>query len=308
MPLLGNVSRRRVHLPGRQMEIALIDWGGSGPLALLHHANGLCAGTWGLFAEHLRREYRVIAFDARGHGESSAPPAGDAYDWIEFVLDLVALVEQLADERSGEPVALGVGNSFGGLVTAYAAALRPELFAKVVMLDPVIHAPAALLEEVLAEHPEADSRAFSSRGVPMAAAARRRRQVWPSREAVLQAWAGKEMFERWAPEALELYVQEGLRERSDGQVELCCQAEIEASVFEANRSLDLFEVADRIRAPTLLLRAADGRFPLVVYRALASRIPVAKVVELDVDHLMPMHDPPELSEIVLEFAEAVPAD
>jgi pimeloyl-ACP methyl ester carboxylesterase len=302
MPLLSNVGRRRAKLPKRLMEIAFLDWGGSGPVALLHHANGFCAATWGLFAEHLRRDYRVIAFDARGHGESTAPPAGDAYAWIEFVHDLIALVEELADERSGEPIALGIGNSFGGLVTAYAAALRPELFLKVAMLDPVILPPAELLPEILARQPQADTRAFFSKGTPMAAAARRRRQIWPSREAARQAWAGKQMFERWAPEALDLYVQEGLRDRGDGQVELCCPAEVEASVYEANRTLDLFEVAERIEAPALLLRAADGRFPLVVYQALAARIPVATVVELDVDHLMPMHDPPELADTVLEFA------
>ncbi len=141
----------------------------------------------------------------------------------------------------------------------------------------------------------------------MAAAARRRRQVWPSREAALRAWTGREAFRRWDPEALELYVQEGLRKRSDGQVELRCRAEVEASVFEANRNLDLFEVAHHIQAPTLLLRAAEGRFPLVVYQALAARIPVAKLIELDVDHLMPMHDPPELAETVLEFARTGPS-
>ena len=35
---------------GATIEIAGWDFGGEGPLALLHHANGMCAATWGLVA------------------------------------------------------------------------------------------------------------------------------------------------------------------------------------------------------------------------------------------------------------------
>ena len=306
--LLAGARRRRISLPERGVELALLDWGGDGPLALLHHANGFCAGTWGLLAKDLRPHYRVVALDARGHGDSSSPAPGAAYAWIEFVHDLVSLVERLVGEQAGEPVAFAMGNSFGGLVSAYAAALRPELFDRVAMLDPVILTPARLLEELAARMPGAGPDAFASRGNPLAAMARARKQVWPSREAAKNAWTDKEMFENWAPEALELYVQEGFRDRSDGRVELKCRAEVEASVFDSAGILDLFEVADRIEAPTLLLRAGRGRFPIAVYQALAERMRAARVLELDADHLMPMHNPPELAEALLEFAREAPAD
>ncbi len=306
--LLAGVKRRRIQLPERGVELALLDWGGDGPLALLHHANGFCAATWGLLAKGLRSHYRVVAMDARGHGDSSSPPPGDAYVWIEFVHDLVSLVERLVAEEGGEPVSFAMGNSFGGLVSAYAAALRPELFRRVAMLDPVILPPPWLLEELAARMPGAGPDAFTSRGNPLAAMARARKQIWPSREVAKNAWAGKEMFENWAPEALELYVQEGLADRSDGQVELKCRAEVEASVFDSAGILDLFQVADRIAAPTLLLRAGRGRFPISVFQALAARMRDAQVLELDADHLMPMHNPPELAEVLLEFARDAPED
>ena len=41
--ILADVIRRRVSLASG-LEIALLDFGGDGPLALLHHANGFCAG------------------------------------------------------------------------------------------------------------------------------------------------------------------------------------------------------------------------------------------------------------------------
>jgi len=51
--MAGEIERRRLPLPGRGVEIALLDWGGDGPLVLMHHANGFCAGTFGLVAEAL---------------------------------------------------------------------------------------------------------------------------------------------------------------------------------------------------------------------------------------------------------------
>jgi pimeloyl-ACP methyl ester carboxylesterase len=299
--LLQGVVRRTVKLPGREVEIAIIDWCGDGPLALLHHANGFCAGMWALLAERLRPHFRVVAFDARGHGDSTVPPPGPAYRWMEFVDDLIGLAECLVEER-GASVAYGIGNSFGGLVTAYAAARRPDLFERIAMLDPVIRPPAHMLEEMRARVPDVPPGDFEGRGNPLAEIARKRQQVWPSREVALEAWRDKEMFRYWDPRALPLYVAEAMRDRSDGQVELKCRAEVEASVFEAPGVLDIFSVAHQIVAPSLLLRAGRGHFPMVVYEELTARMPDTHVLELDIDHLMPMHNPPELGEVLLGFA------
>src|SRR5260221_8016211 len=81
--LLGRAERRTFHLPERGVTLAALDWGGRGPLALLHHANGFCKGVWALVADALRERGHVIAFDARGHGDSSRPEGADAYAWDE---------------------------------------------------------------------------------------------------------------------------------------------------------------------------------------------------------------------------------
>jgi pimeloyl-ACP methyl ester carboxylesterase len=295
------VKRRRVELPGRGIETALIDWGGDGEIALLHHANGFCAGTWALLADRLRPRFRPIAFDARGHGDSTAPPPGDAYRWIEFVHDVVALAEILAGE-TGAPIGYAIGNSFGGLVSAYAAGLRPDLFARIAMLDPVIVPGESRMEEMRAEMPRLAGRALRPGQNPMAEIAKRRQKVWPSRDLALEKWAGKDAFEGWDPRALRLYVDEGMRDRPDGQVELKCDPQVEASVFDAAGVLDLLEVADRIVAPTLPVRAGRGNFPMLVFREVVARLPNARLLELDVGHLMPMHDPPELAQALLDFA------
>jgi len=52
--VLAQVSRRKIRLPESGIEIALLDWGGDGPIALLHHANGYCAAIWAPVAERVR--------------------------------------------------------------------------------------------------------------------------------------------------------------------------------------------------------------------------------------------------------------
>jgi len=113
--MLSQVRRRKLALHGSSIEIALLDWGGDGPLALLHHANGFCAGVWGLVAERLRGHYRVIAMDARGHGDSSKPKGADCYHWELFGRDLLGVAEALAAEHPDGRIALGLGHSFGGI-------------------------------------------------------------------------------------------------------------------------------------------------------------------------------------------------
>src|SRR5262249_57556438 len=66
-------KRQRLALPESGIALSLCDWGGEGPLLLMHHANGFCAPTFGLLAEALRSEFHVVGIDARGHGDSSIP-------------------------------------------------------------------------------------------------------------------------------------------------------------------------------------------------------------------------------------------
>ena len=93
---MASPLQRRVAGSEPGVEIALLEWGGEGPVVLAHHANGFCAGTWGEVAEALAPRFRFIAMDARGHGDSSKPEDPGAYVWDRFVADWVAVAAQVA--------------------------------------------------------------------------------------------------------------------------------------------------------------------------------------------------------------------
>ena len=47
-----------------------------------------------------RSGHRVIAYDARGHGQSTPAPAADAYGYDELAADLAAVLDELEVERA----------------------------------------------------------------------------------------------------------------------------------------------------------------------------------------------------------------
>jgi pimeloyl-ACP methyl ester carboxylesterase len=98
------------------------------PIVLLH---GLSATRRNVVqgSSHLaKRGYRLIAYDARGHGASSSAPS---YEYPDLVEDLEAVLEHLRVERTAL-----VGSSMGA-ATAMAFALeQPERVAALVEITP----------------------------------------------------------------------------------------------------------------------------------------------------------------------------
>lgn len=286
--MLDEVKRIRLSGGDPGVEIALLDFGGRGPAALLHHATGFCAALWAPVAERLTDRFRVFAMDARGHGDSSKPAPPDAYRWDAFGRDVEAVASRLADTHG--PLALGVGHSFGGTALTLAEGARPGLFGRLVLVDPVI--PPT----------DPEVRKTFGRGNPMADTARRRRRDWQSRADARARWAGRPVFAAWTPRALDLYAAEGLEERSDGGVTLKCPPEVEASVFENAASVDPMLHAHGLRASVLVLWARDGNFPRAHFEEFARRMPDGSVRELDAGHLVLMEEPDLLVAEVLGAA------
>ena len=290
--LLAPARPRRLTLTERAIDIALLDWGGDGPLVLLHHANGFCKGVWGLVAALLHPHFRVVAMDARGHGDSSKPSDPGAYAWHHFADDLIAIAGTLAEEHGSGSVALGIGHSFGGTSMMTAAAQRPDLFDKLLLVDPVTPPPPAA-------SPPPGRPDYIRRLVE---GARERRAIWPSRAEARSHLGERSLFAACDPRALDLYVWDGLRERDDGSVELKCAGATEAAIFGGSANVDVFAVARQVATPTLFQWAAHGDFPRRVYETLAASMPHGHVETVDTGHLVPLERPDRVATAAQQIA------
>lgn len=94
-------------VPGPAGELVAWDYAGGPPATLLLHGIGNYGRVWDFVADAVAGRLRLIAPDARGHGDSAAPATG--YDSADFVADTTAILDALAIDR-----VLVVGHSMGG--------------------------------------------------------------------------------------------------------------------------------------------------------------------------------------------------
>jgi pimeloyl-ACP methyl ester carboxylesterase len=120
-------SQISVRLP--DVTLSCLDSRTQGPCVVLVHGLAGHAAEWDRTAEVLAARCRVIAFDQRGHGQSSCRPADLSRE--AFVRDVVAVIDRLG---SGEPVSL-VGKSMGAHTAMLTAAAYPQLVDRLVMVE-----------------------------------------------------------------------------------------------------------------------------------------------------------------------------
>jgi pimeloyl-ACP methyl ester carboxylesterase len=110
------------------VRIRYVDHGTGLPVVLVHGFTGSIERSWietGVLPD-LARDYRVIAFDLRGHGGSDKPRDPRAYD--EVGLDVVRLLDHLGISRAHV-----VGYSLGGIIVAKLLTTHPERFLTAVL-------------------------------------------------------------------------------------------------------------------------------------------------------------------------------
>jgi pimeloyl-ACP methyl ester carboxylesterase len=110
------------------VRIRYLDVGAGPTVVLVHGFTGDIERSWtntGV-VEGLKRDYRVIAFDLRGHGHSDKPHDPRAYD--ELGLDVIRLLDHLRIER-----AHAVGYSLGGIIVLRLLTTHPQRFMSAVV-------------------------------------------------------------------------------------------------------------------------------------------------------------------------------
>jgi len=232
---------RRVALAARGGEMAVLDFGPpERPMdVVFSHANGFNARTYRTILGPLAGSLRILALDLRGHGASTLPAVVEGREgWNEFRDDLLAL---LAAEAQG-PVVLA-GHSMGGTSSLLAAAHAPERVKALALFDPVIFTP--------------DQRPSAMGDNPLAEGAQRRRAVFASKAAAVEAYTGRGAFRTWRPEQLADYVEAGFRETGDGEVTLTCAPAWEASNFRTH-NYDPWGAFRATTCPVRILRAEIG--------------------------------------------------
>jgi pimeloyl-ACP methyl ester carboxylesterase len=270
-----------MHLVGSTdgVSVPVHDLGGSGPPLLLCHATGFHGLVWGPFAELLTSRFRVWSLDFRGHGDASPPPRLPV-DWRGVGDDVLAVVDDLGLEQP-----FGFGHSMGGAALVLAEAARPGTFLGLALFEPIVFPTEA---------PPGGGNSSLVEG------ARRRREVFASRDEAFANFASKPPLSSFVPEALRAYVDHGLGDRPGGGVALKARPEVEAATYEGAPAHPGWARLASVRCPVTVLTGehtdavGDG-----LARLQAGRLPRGRVeVVPGVGHFGPMEDPPRVARTV----------
>jgi pimeloyl-ACP methyl ester carboxylesterase len=269
------------------VELAVYDFGGTGPDLLLVHATGFCAGVLLPLATALSDRFRCHALDLRGHGRSGRPPDGD-YTWSGFATDVLTVVDRLGLEGTA-----GFGHSCGGASLLLAEQDRPGTFRGLYLFEPVV-LPDGPVPLSLAENP-------LSRG------ARRRRETFPSTEDAFVNFSSKPPFGDLDPDVLRRYVEDGFEvvpsiEGGDGQeVRLRCRRDDEAEIYVHGFANGVFARLPEVRCPTTFAYGEQtDAFGPEVMTADAVRVPQSTVSSFpELSHFGPLERPADVAAAVL---------
>jgi pimeloyl-ACP methyl ester carboxylesterase len=127
------------------LQLNYLDWGGPAQRPVVFvHGGGLTSRTWDFVCLALRCEFRCIALDLRGHGDSDWANRPDGYVLDAYARDIEALLAQAAVTD-----AVLVGMSLGGQAALLAAAASPSVLG-LVLVDVGPEPDRAAASEIIA--------------------------------------------------------------------------------------------------------------------------------------------------------------
>ena len=239
---------------------------GEGEPLLFMHGLGSSTRDWAEQVAFFSGHYRVVAFDARGHGRSSKPPG-------PYTLPLLAADAADLVRRLGLAPAHVLGLSMGGMVAFQLAADAPHLVRSLTVTNsgPSFHLTPSQRRQYAWRRPLIQLLGMRGVGVVLG----RRLFPRPADAALRQRFV-----ERWADNDRRVYV----------------------TALDGFAGWSVEEKLSAITCPALIVAAEHDYTPVAYKRAYAAKMPNARVAVIsDARHAAPVERPQAFNERVASF-------
>lgn len=240
----------------------------SAPALILSNSLGTNFSMWDAQAPAFEKQFRLLRYDMRGHGQSSAPPP--PYAVPELARDILALADSLNISRFHF-----CGLSIGGMIGMSLALQAPERLNKLILCNtaPKIGTPEFWNTRI---------QTVETKGMKEVAGAVTARWFTPA-------------FQASSPQNVANAIQVLESLDPQGYVGGCT----------AVRDFDFRADVAQIRAQTLVISGShDPAATPTDGRGLAEQIPGARYAELNTSHLSSIEDPAHFNQAVLSFLTA----
>lgn len=235
------------------------------PALMLSNSLGTDLHMWDDQVEAFARQFRLVRYDRRGHGQSDVPRG--PYSFERFGRDIVAILDALKIKKTH-----WCGLSMGGMDGQWLGANAPDRVEKLVLAN--------------TNYYYADKTPWAGR-IKFVREKGLRELVGPN----MERWFTKDFRER-APQTMARMTEMFVATDPNGYV----------GCIEAIRDMDFRNSNTRINAPTLVVvgthdvatTPADGE-------TIAGQIKNAKLVSLEAAHISNVEQPKAFTEAVLSF-------
>jgi len=267
-----NLKHFEGYVRSQGYKIHYLQWGTSGKNIVALHSMLMNAHDFDIFARSTSKNYRVLAIDLIGHGESEKPlKPVPAKQHVEIIRNVVY------QRQFTKPVV--IGHSVGGILGIVYASKYPDELEKLILVDiaPRISTEGNIRRRTPSPKPfksEKKARAYFKR-----------------------------RFRKFTDEARESAFKYMLERASDGTIRFKAKRESLEIGSDAGKPIDMWSLVGDIRVPVLLIKGGDS--PTV------TRERIEKMSEIIEDftfvevpgatHMVPQDTPKDFEEIVLEF-------
>ena len=237
----------------------------AGPVLMLSNSLGTNLHMWDDQASAWSRHFRLVRYDRRGHGKSSAPKG--PYPMERLGRDVLAVLGSLGIAKIN-----WCGLSMGGMVGQWLGANAPERLGKIVLSNTACYYadPTNWLARI---------KAVKEGGIAAVA------------DTVIATWLTADFRER-EPQTTTNLKAMLLATPVQGYL-ACC---------EALSTLDQRELLPKIKSPTLIIAGRhDQATSIAAGELIRSRIPGASMTILDAAHISNVEQPHAFTEAVVGF-------
>ena len=267
----------------QSIDLNYVDWGTppgaeGAPTLFLLHGDMRTSRSWDAIARHLRDSYRVVALDSRGHGDSDWPDSG--YTFAQRVDDLEAFSDAV-----GMRNAVAVAHSTGGVVATLLSDRRPDIFSRLVLLEPMVVVT------------ESFQRMVSGRS-------ERPRRTWADRREMYDYLKAHRMTGKWRDDVIRDVVEHESYELPDGRLDMKWAI---ASMSWSEREGDYLDIKPTLRTlgkPILFVMSDSRADSFRHLHPIAEETPDFDLLTIpDSAHNMYMDQPAAVAEAVRRFVK-----
>ena len=256
------------------------------------HANGFNGLTYKTLLNKISPNQKIISYDLRGHGKSTVPAEPEKLkSWQRYRDDLISILE-----KNNEPSTL-IGHSLGGTTSLLVAFKRPDLVSKIILIDPVLLPLTYWL----------GTKAVQSIGLiekvhPMVKGALVRKKTWVSKEEAFQYFSRKKLFRKVIPEAINDYIDGGMKKINENLYELNCNPKWEAATFKLTSGGNWFNLKKSNVPTKIILTPKSVVCNEKSQKKLKKSIAKIEFVTLEnTTHMLPLEDIDSVGNEILSF-------